>query len=81
MFHMNRKLSPEVSVADLRCRFAAVKERLQSGQILVVTDHGRPLAELRPLHGRQDILGLAAGKGTIRADFDAPLDEGDEGSW
>lgn len=41
-----------VSIRDLRNKGGDVIDRVERGETLVVTRDGRPVAELRPLHGR-----------------------------
>jgi prevent-host-death family protein len=42
---------PEVSIRELRNHGGEVIDRVAAGEHLVVTRSGRPVAELRPLHG------------------------------
>jgi len=42
-----------VSVRTLKNRLSEYLRRVQSGQPVVVTDHGRPIAELAPLRTRR----------------------------
>lgn len=41
-----------VSVRDLRNHGGQVLARVEAGESLTVTSHGRPVAELRPIEGR-----------------------------
>jgi len=48
----------------------------RTGQPLLITKHGQPVAEVVPpsaAHVRQDWLGGAAGTGTIAGDIVSPL--------
>lgn len=67
-----------VSLEDLQQNPAALLDRVEAGEHLVVSRAGRPVAELRPLHppvrGPRP-CGLAAGAFTVPDDFDAPLPE------
>jgi prevent-host-death family protein len=65
-----------ISLQDLLGDPAALLDRVEAGEHLVVSREGRPVAEIRPLgptvRGRRP-FGLAAGSFTVPADFDAPL--------
>ena len=67
-----------VSLQDLQQDAAALLDRVQAGEHLVVTRAGQPVAELRPLasvaRGPRP-FGLCAGSFTVPDDFDAPLPE------
>ena len=67
-----------VSLQDLQQNPAALLDRVEAGERLVVARGGRPVAELRPLApdavGPRPV-GLAAGAFTVPDDFDAPLPE------
>jgi prevent-host-death family protein len=65
-----------VSLDDLRQHPAAVLDRVEAGERLVVVRGGRPVAELRPVAPARSgprPFGLAAGAFAVPADFDAPL--------
>src|SRR5207249_2307823 len=65
-----------VSLHDLQQNPAALLDRVEAGERLLVSRGGRPVAELRPLappaHGPRP-FGLAAGAFAVPDDFDAPL--------
>lgn len=65
-----------VSVQDLQQNPAAVLDRVEAGEHVVVVREGRPVAELRPVapacSGPRP-FGLAAGAFAVPDDFDAPL--------
>jgi antitoxin (DNA-binding transcriptional repressor) of toxin-antitoxin stability system len=65
-----------VSLQDLQRDPAALLDRVEAGEYLVVSRGGRAVAELRPLsppvRGPRP-FGLAAGSFTVPADFDDPL--------
>lgn len=42
---------PEVTIRELRNRGGDVVDRVAGGERLTITRNGRPVAELRPLHG------------------------------
>jgi antitoxin (DNA-binding transcriptional repressor) of toxin-antitoxin stability system len=55
-----------------------VLHRVRDGETLVVTDHDRPIAEIRPIEPaarRPRPFGLAAGTFVVPDDFDDPLPE------
>jgi len=73
----------EVSVRDLRNDGGRVLDRVEQGEVLVVTRNRRPVAELRPLRGEalpaRIILERWKGLRSVdladlRADIDAVLD-------
>jgi len=67
-----------ISLQDLAQDPAALLDRVEAGELLVVTRDGRPVAELRPLASARSTprpFGLAAGAFTVPDDFDAPLPE------
>lgn len=65
-----------ISLQDLQRDPAALLDRVEAGERLIVSRGGRPVAELLPLappvRGPRP-FGLAAGAFTVPADFDAPL--------
>lgn len=66
----------QVELETLRSEFSAWFARVVSGETLVICDHDRPVAELRPCvpasaHPRP--LGLGAGQAQIHDDFAQPL--------
>jgi prevent-host-death family protein len=66
-----------VSLQDLAHDPAALLDRVEGGEHLLVTRDGRPVAELRPVAPARTTaprpFGLAAGAFTVPDDFDAPL--------
>jgi len=42
----------QVGIRELKSRLSEFVDRARAGETLVVTDRGRPVAELRPLSGR-----------------------------
>jgi prevent-host-death family protein len=51
----------------------------ETGETLVITKNGRPLAKLAPLsHGKRSILGLHKGQIEILGDIIAPIDAEEE---
>ncbi len=65
-----------VNLQDLERDPAALLDRVEAGECLVVSRGGRPVAELRPLgpvvHGPR-AFGLAAGAFVVPSNFDDPL--------
>ena len=70
------RLMSSVTLQDLQRDAAALLDRVEAGERLVVSRAGRPVAELRPLapttRGPRP-FGLAAGAFAVPDDFDAPL--------
>jgi antitoxin (DNA-binding transcriptional repressor) of toxin-antitoxin stability system len=66
-----------VSIEDVKRDPDAILDRVLDGETLVVTDHDRPVAEIRPIEAvrRPRPFGLAAGTFTVPDDFDDPLPE------
>jgi len=65
-----------VSLQDLERNPAALLDRVEAGESLVVVRDGRPVAELRPVVAAPVAprpFGLCAGEFTVPDDFDAPL--------
>lgn len=70
-------MSP-ISLEELQQDPAALLDRVQAGEHLVVVRDGRPVAELRPVVASQPAprpFGLCAGAFAVPDDFDAPLPE------
>lgn len=49
-------------------------ERLQAGETVLLTDHDKALAEIKPIR-KQRPIGLAKGQFVVPDDFDDPLPE------
>jgi prevent-host-death family protein len=65
-----------VSLDEIKQDLSNYVQRVQAGEIFVVTKAGKPVAEIRPIATAQQYqrpFGLAAGQFTIPDDFDAPL--------
>ena len=53
MLHEVVTLSEQrVGIRELKSRLSEYVDRVQAGATLVITDRGRPVAEIRPLSGR-----------------------------
>ena len=66
-----------VSIEEVKRDPDGVLHRVMEGETLVVTEHNRPIAEIRPIERvrRPRPFGLAAGTFTVSDDFDDPLPE------
>jgi antitoxin (DNA-binding transcriptional repressor) of toxin-antitoxin stability system len=66
-----------VSVEEVTKDPEGVLHRVIEGETLVVTQHDRPVAEIRPIEvvRRPRPFGLAAGSFVVLDDFDDPLPE------
>ncbi|OWK38495.1 type II toxin-antitoxin system Phd/YefM family antitoxin [Fimbriiglobus ruber] len=65
-----------ISLQDLRQNPAALLDRIEAGEHLIISRDNRPVAELRPLPANETQprpYGLAAGAFVVPDDFDAPL--------
>lgn len=65
-----------ISLQDLVHDPAALLDRVEAGEHMIVMRGGRPVAELRPFappHVAFRPFGLAAGTFTVPDDFDSPL--------
>lgn len=69
-----------ISIDEMQRDLAGALHRVQAGETLVVTQHDRPVAEIKPIAGIQGAsadtprpFGLCAGEFTVPGDFDAPL--------
>lgn len=48
----------QVGIRELKSRLSEYVARAQAGETLVITDRGRPVAEIRPLTGRITLQSL-----------------------
>ena len=70
----NRAMAASYNVAQAKAHLSELLERVASGEEIVLTRRGRPVARLVPDHGagaRQ--LGFARGQVQLRPGWDAPL--------
>lgn len=66
----------EIGAFEAKTRLSEILDRVDKGDVYVITKRGRPVAELRPLSKRGGLrFGSDAGRITIREDFDAPIPE------
>jgi prevent-host-death family protein len=64
----------EIGAFEAKTRLSELLERVDHGQVYVITKRGRPIAELRPVRGRTGLrFGSDAGRIRIGEDFDAPI--------
>jgi prevent-host-death family protein len=64
----------QIGVFEAKTRLSEILERVEKGQVYVISRRGRPVAELRPVAAPAGLeFGSDAGRITIRDDFDAPL--------
>ena len=78
-----------ITQRELRNDSARVLREVQSGETIVVTRNGEPVAELRPVARRRfvprAVIAAAAGRaprvdyGRLRADLDAVVDQSADG--
>jgi antitoxin (DNA-binding transcriptional repressor) of toxin-antitoxin stability system len=65
-----------ISLCEIQKDFPAYLRRVEDGESLVILDHDRPVAELKPValpaNGQRPV-GLCAGEFRVRDDFDQPL--------
>ena len=57
--------SRNVGVRELRQNLSVYLARVKKGQALIVTEHGRAVAELRPLPAPTDALGRLVEEGRV----------------
>lgn len=76
---------PEVTIRELRNRGGRVVDRVAAGERLTITRGGRPVAELRPVHGTAVTAAVLLRRwrrlppmnaAALRADLDATLESG-----
>ncbi len=79
--HMQSQIRKTVGSRELKTRFGTYLRQVQAGTTLVVTDRGRPVAELRALQGGQGdldtrlseliALGIVSGEVTGRPELES----------
>jgi len=66
--------SRKIGAFEAKTHLSAILERVDRGQVYVITKRGRPVAELRPVARASALnFGADAGRIVIGEDFDAPL--------
>ena len=63
---------PEVGVRDAKARLSELLERVEAGEVLTLTRHGKPVARLVPIAERRP--GLLKGRIGMTPDFDTTPD-------
>jgi prevent-host-death family protein len=65
-----------ITISDIQRDFPGYLDRVQAGEILIITDHDQPIAEMKPIapvpNGERP-FGLCAGEFQVPHDFDEPL--------
>jgi prevent-host-death family protein len=67
-----------ISLSEIQRDFPAYLRRVEAGESLLITDHDRPVAELKPVAPAPNGLrpdGMCAGEFRVPDDFDTPLPE------
>jgi len=66
----------ELSVAEAKNRFSELLRAVEDGEEIVITRHGKPIAQVvRPLRRRRRVrLGTMKGRVQLRPGWDAPID-------
>ncbi len=68
--------SVQIGAFEAKTHLSRLLEKVARGESFVITRHGKPVAELRPVAARRPRFGAAKGKGFRMAkDFDAPLED------
>jgi prevent-host-death family protein len=61
-----KEATPAVGVRDLKNRLSAHLDRVKSGEEIVVTEHGRPIATLSPVGADVDRMTALVDAGIVR---------------
>lgn len=67
MCYMARRNSTTVGVRELRQNLSVYLDRVKKGEALTVTEHGAPVAILRPLPNAPTVLGRLVAEGRATA--------------
>jgi prevent-host-death family protein len=67
----------EINVYAAKTQLSRLLERVEAGEEIIITRHGRPVARLGPVRpsAKRRTLGLLRGKSRVKRDFDEPLPE------
>ncbi len=63
----------EIGAFEAKTRLSEILDRVDNGDVYVITKRGRPVAELRPASKPRLQFGSDAGRIRIGKDFDAPI--------
>ena len=70
----NQAMAASYNVAQAKARLSEILERVETGEEIVLTRRGRPVARLVPDRGlRTRPLGFARGQLQLRPGWDAPV--------
>lgn len=66
-----------IGAFDAKTHFSSLIEKARQGTVIIVTRHGKPVAQLGPTTepATHPAFGSARGRIEISPDFDAPLDD------
>jgi prevent-host-death family protein len=68
----------QISIDEIKRDLPAVLQRIVAGETIIITQAGKPLAEIKPLapfHKELRPFGLSSGEFVVPDDFDDPLPE------
>jgi prevent-host-death family protein len=68
----------QVSIDEIKQNFPAFLQRVKAGESFIITQAGKPVAEVKPIASDSQVLrpfGLCAGEFVVPDDFDEPLPE------
>ena len=67
----------EISIAEAKARFSEILKRVESGETIVITRYGKPVARIEAEGQNRKLPRIGAFKGEIwmSDDFDEPLEE------
>ena len=69
----------EIGAFEAKTKLSELLEKVDRGQVFVITKRGRPVAELRPVPAKTGIrFGCDKGNVRIGNDFEAPLADFEE---
>ena len=66
----------QVNTYDAKKNLSVLLKRVQQGETVIIANHNRPIAELRPYREEKRVPrrpGLAAGEFTVPENFNEPL--------
>lgn len=68
-----RRRDDTLNIYEAKAHFSDLIDRVASGEEIVISKRGKPVARLAPIPGRGIKFGVLKGKLTVPSDFDAPL--------